>query len=141
MFPWANGGSLADFWKTAEQQEPTEDLVCQVVRQLRALADALDHLHCFGPVPGADFHDGEMSEVRIELDGQPIGPGGNSLRHGDLKPENILRFVDNDEMSKSSKIVGTLKLADMGLAKRHHVGTQYRKNATSTKVSFFSLFS
>ncbi|EQB54101.1 hypothetical protein CGLO_06102 [Colletotrichum gloeosporioides Cg-14] len=47
-------------------------------------------------------------------------------RHGDLKPENILRFKDET-------FVGRLKIADMGLAKRHTEVTDARLVATSTK--------
>ncbi|KAL3299014.1 HET-domain-containing protein [Colletotrichum asianum] len=47
-------------------------------------------------------------------------------RHGDLKPENILRF-------KNETVVGTLKIADMGLAKRHTEVTDARLAPTSTK--------
>jgi serine/threonine protein kinase len=48
-------------------------------------------------------------------------------RHGDLKPENILRFPVQDTY------VGTLKLCDMGLARRHEVETENRLAATSTR--------
>ncbi|KAL9105839.1 MAG: hypothetical protein Q9227_009047 [Pyrenula ochraceoflavens] len=51
--------------------------------------------------------------------------GQGSYRHGDLKPENILLFTD-------STPVGTLKIADMGLAKHHDVATHLRQ-ATSTR--------
>ncbi|KAI0391176.1 hypothetical protein F5Y17DRAFT_461042 [Xylariaceae sp. FL0594] len=133
IFPCANGGSLEDFYKTIEKQEPTEDLVRQIITQLRASADGLDHLHRFEPVAGNDLLDGEMREARIKLDRRPVSFGYDSLRHGDLKPENLLRFLDNDEISTSATIVGTLKLADMGLAKRSHVGTKLRTSPTNTK--------
>ncbi|KAI1812281.1 hypothetical protein GGS20DRAFT_558593 [Poronia punctata] len=129
MFPWADGGSLADFFKMTESQEPNEKILDQILQQLRGLADALRHMH--------DFQESESSDlpepaVEIELNGQPIAPGQESFRHGDLKPENILRFLRRDEEDSPTN-VGTLKLCDMGLAKRHHVGTHYRKSPTSTK--------
>ncbi|CAH0058629.1 unnamed protein product [Clonostachys solani] len=50
-----------------------------------------------------------------------------NIRHGDLKPENILGFT------KDGRLVGTLKLADMGLAKSHEEHTQERHHSTDTK--------
>ena len=52
-----------------------------------------------------------------------------SIRHGDLKPENILRFLEQTSQ------LGTLRLADMGLAKRHVVATQMRSKGTNTRWS------
>jgi serine/threonine protein kinase len=69
MFPWADGGSLRDFWK--EQDPPAMDLegmrslVLEALHQFRGLADAFVKLH--------------MERI---------------YRHGDVKPENILRFRD-----------------------------------------------
>ncbi|KAK4104408.1 hypothetical protein N658DRAFT_419247 [Parathielavia hyrcaniae] len=51
---------------------------------------------------------------------------GPKFRHGDLKPANILWFKDNDKL-------GTLKIADWGLAKGHNVATELRTNKTSTE--------
>lgn len=51
-------------------------------------------------------------------------------RHGDLKPENILRFPGNNG-------VGTLVIADMGLAKLHLNDTRHRQQATTTKWGTF----
>lgn len=47
-------------------------------------------------------------------------------RHGDLKPENILVFKDTTWL-------GTLKIADLGLAKQHQFATESRHQVTSTK--------
>ena len=44
---------------------------------------------------------------------------GPRFRHGDLKPENILWFRAEDK-------IGTLKIADWGLAKQHNIGTARR---------------
>lgn len=51
-----------------------------------------------------------------------------NTRHGDLKPENILRFM-------TGTFLGTLKLADFGLAKEHVELTEQRQNPTSTKYT------
>ncbi|KAF3798440.1 hypothetical protein GCG54_00013180 [Colletotrichum gloeosporioides] len=52
--------------------------------------------------------------------------GEGNYRHGDLKPENVLRFKDGT-------FVGRLKIADMGLAKRHTEVTDVRRAPTDTK--------
>ncbi|KAF2964618.1 hypothetical protein GQX73_g8957 [Xylaria multiplex] len=49
-------------------------------------------------------------------------------RHGDLKPENILIFKDSTRL-------GTLKIADLGLAKQHQFATEFRYRVTSTKFA------
>ncbi|KAI0906731.1 heterokaryon incompatibility protein-domain-containing protein [Ustulina deusta] len=49
-------------------------------------------------------------------------------RHGDIKPENILVFED-------ATWLGTLKIADLGLAKKHQSATEFRHQVTSTKHS------
>jgi serine/threonine protein kinase len=45
-----------------------------------------------------------------------------NCRHGDLKPENILLFHEGDYK-------GTLKIADLGLARMHTLETQDRIRA------------
>ncbi|KAI8213173.1 Mitogen-activated protein kinase kinase kinase YODA [Colletotrichum sp. SAR 10_76] len=52
--------------------------------------------------------------------------GEGNYRHGDLKPENILRFQDKT-------FLGTLKIADLGLAKRHTEATDARLGSTTTR--------
>jgi serine/threonine protein kinase len=47
-------------------------------------------------------------------------------RHGDVKPENILCFKDGTSL-------GSLKLGDLGLARRHPTETQERREATTTR--------
>jgi serine/threonine protein kinase len=47
------------------------------------------------------------------------------FRHGDLKPENILWFKGGDGE------IGTLKIADWGLARQHNLETEHRSR-TST---------
>ena len=55
----------------------------------------------------------ELADALHELHNQ------GSYRHGDLKPENILRFKDATR-------VGVLKIAGMGLARRHTTPTYMR---------------
>jgi serine/threonine protein kinase len=140
MFPWANGESLRDYWNTADWQQPDRASMSQALHQLRGLADALVTLH-----DGVRTHvarsgndhagqNGESQELFVEIRDEngeltdhfePTNP--NNIRHGDLKPENILRFLGNSEG------LGTLRLADMGLAKQHIVATSDRKHLTSTR--------
>lgn len=58
--------------------------------------------------------------------------GGSSVtehwRHGDLKPDNILKF-------KGSTWLGTLKIADLGLAKQHKYNTSCRDAPTDTRYT------
>lgn len=66
IFPWANGGSLADFWVSADGGNRTKELTLWVLQQMLGVTSAIASLH----------------EV--------------NCRHGDLKPENILHFRKSD---------------------------------------------
>lgn len=142
MFPWANGGSLRDFWEATPEQTPNADIIRQAIMQFRGLADALYHLHNFegeaiaqdGEVPT-----GKITDVKVQVEEAAVmdEASNQSIRHGDLKPENILRFLSDQtsmdpSMDKRTHL-GVLKLADMGLAKRHVVATQDRNCLTSTR--------
>ncbi|KAH3959712.1 hypothetical protein HBH64_022360 [Parastagonospora nodorum] len=139
MFPWAED-SLRDYWNTIPKQSPKPELIREAIRQLRGLADALDHLHNFqGGRPAATDETYRIVEVRVDSaddatsqmdDDEDVNDYRNplrqeSIRHGDLKPENILRFLDG-----SSEVIGTLKLGDMGLAKRHVAATEKRRGTS-----------
>ncbi|KAF4337521.1 serine threonine kinase [Fusarium beomiforme] len=54
-----------------------------------------------------------------------------NIRHGDIKPANILCFKDSVDRNGR----GTLKIADVGLAKVHNEYTQYRNVATTNRHS------
>lgn len=134
MFPWADGESLRDYWEKVPKQVPTEEVIEQTIRQLRGVADALDHLHNFhgGDAGGhtaeedQDHPNGPQVSVQNEVGEETNATNKESIRHGDLKPENILRFNGFNGL-------GVLKVADMGLAKRHVVATQDRPHVTSTR--------
>jgi hypothetical protein len=135
MFPWAEE-SLRDYWNATPKQSPNPQLILEALNQLRGIADALDQLHNFR---GGSSPDNETyREVQIVVDpgttddstprmddDEDVNDYRNpmsqeSIRHGDLKPENILRFLDGRAR------IGTLKLGDMGLAKRHVAATEKR---------------
>lgn len=138
MFPWADGKNLRDFWNNAPRRPLDARMIQQLVEQLRGIADALDKLHNFeggrfgGIEEDASSHaHGTNPQIILnnEVDDYRDAGTAESFRHGDLKPENILRFLDQ------SSELGVLKLADMGLAKRHVVATQLRSQGTNTRYS------
>jgi serine/threonine protein kinase len=137
MFPWAKD-SLRDYWNTIPAQSPNPKLIQEAINQLRGLTDALDQLHNFQgsqPIQNETYRE---VEIRIDLadealpqmdDDDDVNDYTNpfsqeSIRHGDIKPENILRFLD------SHSKIGTLKLGDMGLAKRHVAATEKRRGTS-----------
>jgi serine/threonine protein kinase len=111
MFRWADGGNLRDFWHNNTRPQLCVSLVRDVVKQIRGIADALDQLHGYGG-------------------------GGGSYRHGDIKPENILR-VRTKSVVPPELDVGVLKIADLGLAKHHNVGTEFRGAQTSMRYTTY----
>ncbi|KAH8203217.1 hypothetical protein TruAng_002622 [Truncatella angustata] len=102
IFPWADGGSLRDFWQVNSTPHLSPGLIKEVIEQFLGLTNALCGLHHF---------------KRTE-----------NYRHGDLKPDNILRFKTHTDDSR----LGILKIADLGLAKRHHDPTEMRRAPSGT---------
>lgn len=140
MFPWANGGSLLDFWKQTKAQGPSEDLIKASVKQLYGLVEVLYRLHNFKPTRTSSdseklVHPTNGVEIQIneKTHHEVDDDASHSIRHGDLKPENILRFLDRDDDGDTSTDVGTLKMADMGLAKHHVNLTRDRSALTNTR--------
>ncbi|KAF2849504.1 hypothetical protein T440DRAFT_398982, partial [Plenodomus tracheiphilus IPT5] len=139
LFPWADGDSLRAYWDKAPRQTPDGHAIREMIIQLKGIADALDRLHNFDGTKGtqAQAHNGNDygsdSEVerdaKNEIDDYKDVENAESIRHGDLKPENILMFQNESAGAN----LGILKIADMGLAKRHVVATQKRDKPTSTR--------
>jgi len=150
IFPWADGGTLRDYWNESQQHSRRRNVVKEAVEQLYGLSGALVKLHEFKnePIPTSlesmtnlvtiqeldskgdvvtvqEPHEGDSVTVPKFGDEESGG-----LRHGDLKPENILRFIE-DETDNDSELC-TLKISDMGLAKRHILATKERHGATTT---------
>ncbi|KAF9873488.1 heterokaryon incompatibility protein [Colletotrichum karsti] len=70
LFPWAQGGNLAEYWSRNSGNSLTRNQLAWIFGQLTGLFEALEELHA------------------------------NNCRHGDLKPENILLFIDvNNNMT------------------------------------------
>lgn len=64
LFPWANGGTLRDFWANQDPKPRTTGLIRWALDQILGLVDGVRALH------------------------------QSNIRHGDIKPENILVFED-----------------------------------------------
>lgn len=106
MFPWADGGNLRDFWK---RENPN------------SLLPEISHPGLFLWVLQQMYGLAQGLEALHNYGNKQFG------RHGDLKPENILLFKD-----LPVKTLGTLRIADVGLAKFHDVATSGREDNTRT---------
>lgn len=132
---WANGGDLKSFWEQERNPSLMPKLVSEVVAQLSGLASAIELMHHgnyigtlsrsvsrspSSPTPSTPVVTGPDGEANRVADMGAAAEDAN-WRHGDLKPENILRFL------RAGQLVGTLRISDLGLAKRHVVSTGFRK--------------
>ncbi|KAM0228896.1 hypothetical protein ACHAPO_010420 [Fusarium lateritium] len=124
LFPWAQDGNLREYWEASTERFNGRVAVTELLVQLKGLATALRQLHYFGlPDDLADL----PPSVKDEYDQTAVNI---SIRHGDLKPENLLWFLEETVGGEKSRY---LKIADMGLAKRHVMATQDRTYLTSTR--------
>lgn len=105
MFPWADLGSLRDYWATSNEIDPYDlkkrlapSYLEWIFTQLRGVAHAIKLLH---------------DEV---------------ILHGDLKPENILCFRNSANEYREDPC--TLVIADAGLSKIHNLATHLRNQKT-----------
>ncbi|KAK3989005.1 heterokaryon incompatibility protein-domain-containing protein [Cladorrhinum sp. PSN332] len=73
--------------------------------------------------------DGDRSYVSEGSDAS----GEEHWRHGDLKPDNILQFLGS--RTDKSRWMGTLKIADLGLAKQHMFATTRRNEQTNMQYT------
>jgi serine/threonine protein kinase len=104
ILKWADGGNLREYWAECRWRGINASMIKEMLIQLHGLADGLFLLHNYNGT-------------------------SDGYRHGDLKPENILRCKSRDNPNG----LGILKIADMGLAKRHPFATNQRPNGTSTR--------
>ncbi|ETI20037.1 hypothetical protein G647_09052 [Cladophialophora carrionii CBS 160.54] len=150
LFEWADGGTLRDFWESESRPELTADRVREIVEQLHGLAKAVEALHKYvgnqtsparvshirdakedhngalpSNAPAITLNDADSLVESEEDDDKPSRTG--HFRHGDLKPDNILRF------NRHGSWLGTLQVADLGLAKQHRRDTIQRRQATTQK--------
>ncbi|KAK4216499.1 hypothetical protein QBC37DRAFT_397678 [Rhypophila decipiens] len=89
----------------------------------------------FKATPTASSQNLQVPELRFDNsseDGSYISQDEVHWRHGDLKPDNILVFKAT---SNSSGWLGTLKIADLGLAKQHVLSTSRRMERTGQRYT------
>lgn len=96
LFPWAEGGNLKQFW-ARNSSSP-------LINHTGLIAWMLKQSH-------------GLCHALSDLHSQ-------DCRHGDLKPENILLFKTSDGSNEDDE--GTLRIADVGLAKVHDKRTEQR---------------
>ncbi|KAI1264004.1 kinase-like domain-containing protein [Xylariaceae sp. FL1019] len=106
IFPWAQSGSLRDYWKgPAKDEFRSHDLILWAFEQMQGLASAMR----------------AINNPNDKISDQENG------RHGDLKPDNVLLF---DGESAASR--GILRITDAGLARFHLYYTNMRRQGTTT---------
>lgn len=162
MLEWANGGTLRDIWQKESHDKSVLDggKVMRVLEELTGIASALSKLHGTNTrTRTARATSTDPRKTNPALRSRTILPEGKGdrltvpkirfegvssdddydssdyveeqhWRHGDLKPDNILHFTD-----KRSSWLGTLKIADLGLAKQHAFATTQRQDPTQQKYT------
>ncbi|KAK7427793.1 hypothetical protein QQZ08_005731 [Neonectria magnoliae] len=81
LFPWANGGTLRDFWEDHDSKHRTPDLVRWALEQILGLVDGIHALH------------------------------NSSIRHGDIKPQNILVFKESKEANSATLVLADVGIS------------------------------
>lgn len=104
LFPHASS-NLHSFLRNAPVPNLSRDVTLGFLGELRAIADALRHIHNLGP----------SGLAPIEIGSRPSGSAQTLIRavgfHHDIKPENILVF------SRSATSVPSWKLSDFGMTR------------------------
>lgn len=134
IFEWAEGGTLRDYWQKNPNPDLSPSLIRTTLKQLLGLARAISALHHDGNRNDRN-HDATNDDTKNDDTKNGVATMENdntesNWRHGDLKPDNILRFLDHTE---DESHLGILRIADLGLAKRHMFRTAIRDNPTVTK--------
>ncbi|RKL32586.1 hypothetical protein BFJ72_g10529 [Fusarium proliferatum] len=162
VLEWANGGNLRDIWLKESHDRSLLDggKVMRVLEELTGIASALSRLHGTNTktrtakAMSADLrkknpvsrsktilsqgHGDRLTVPKIRFEGVSSDDDYDSSdygeeqhwRHGDLKPDNILHFTD-----EKTPWLGTLKIADLGLAKQHAFATTQRQDPTQQKYT------
>ncbi|KAK5677888.1 hypothetical protein LTS10_009771 [Elasticomyces elasticus] len=144
LLAWADGGDLRSFWRDNRTPTVTGEQLQEILEQFSGLANAISEMHkdkrsnSMSPMPKSttmtDSTDTTDTTGSIPAfapgvalaEGQPDQKGTSHWRHGDLKSENILRCT------LAGSWLGTLKMADLGLAKSHDQVTGHRRLPSST---------
>ncbi|KAH7127203.1 kinase-like domain-containing protein [Dendryphion nanum] len=101
VFPWADGGSLRDFWENQNGESRAPELALWSLQQMLNLASALQSLH------------------------------GVNFRHGDIKPDNILHFPDSKGLGKLVIADVGVSRSHVDKTMMRHVGTTTRATTPS----------
>ncbi|KAF5667402.1 serine threonine kinase [Fusarium denticulatum] len=141
VLEWANGGTLRDIWQKDSHDRSVLDggKVMRVLEELTGIANPRRK----NPMSRSKTilsqgHGDRLTVPKIRFEGVSSDDDYDSSdygeeqhwRHGDLKPDNILQFVDD-----KSSWLGTLKIADLGLAKQHAFATTQRQDPTQQKYT------
>lgn len=78
LFPWADGGTLRDFWEEHDSKPRTPRLIRWALEQVLGLVDGIRALH------------------------------NHNIRHGDIKPQNILVFEKSKGASSSTLVLADM---------------------------------
>lgn len=116
LFPWAEGGSLADLWK----KEPAGLL--SDIRSETSVLNQWIAVQCHGLVQDLYGIHGFLDEKMPEKKGLPFFG-----IHGDIKPENILHFSQDEDHE-----LGCLKLSDFGMLQFHRRESRSRPSLIKT---------
>ncbi|KAK4896717.1 hypothetical protein LTR27_005311 [Elasticomyces elasticus] len=137
LLAWADGGTLKSFWQSNPGPAVTGKQIMEILEQFLGLALATLDMHTNKEMSkaieivtaAAGAHSiPTMNTPKVTLgNGEPAPAASSHWRHGDLKSDNILRFTNDESW------LGTLKIADLGLAKSHTVNTKHRQAETSTE--------
>ncbi|KAK5732726.1 hypothetical protein LTR17_010281 [Elasticomyces elasticus] len=138
LLAWADGGNLKSFWQSNPGPAVTGKQIMEILEQFLGLALATLDMHtnkettkAIEIVEAAGAHSmPTMSTSKVTLGaGEPAPAASSHWRHGDLKSDDILRFTNDESW------LGTLKIADLGLAKPNTVNTKHRQEETSTEYT------
>ena len=108
LFPLAKQ-NLRNFFRSRPSQESTKAFVLWLFNQMRAIADAVNHIHNLGTSQ-------PDSSSRSKL--HPLRHPSQQGWHHDLKPENILVFQNSHEGDIENFV---LKVSDFGTARIHRI--------------------
>ncbi|WAO91723.1 Protein kinase domain-containing protein [Fusarium falciforme] len=78
LFPWANGGTLRDFWGEHDCKPRTTGLIRWALEQILGLVDGIRALH------------------------------NHNIRHGDIKPQNILVFEEHQGANLATLVLADM---------------------------------
>ncbi|KAK4222696.1 heterokaryon incompatibility protein-domain-containing protein [Podospora fimiseda] len=123
--------NLADVGTSASAKSSQRDLV--EIRPDTTPATLSEHVPKIRfQLPSDDESHASEGDISYVSEGSDAS-GEEHWRHGDLKPDNILQFLGPGE--RTSRWMGSLKIADLGLAKQHMFATTRRNEKTNMQYT------